>query len=74
MKNRTRVLMLGVMLTFVFGVGRGFAGETVVSGQQQAVHYVCTMCEGVVSDKPGNCPHCGMKLVPVDEKGNAAVK
>jgi P-type Cu+ transporter len=25
--------------------------------------YFCTMCEGVVSDKPGDCPKCGMPLV-----------
>lgn len=24
--------------------------------------YVCPMCEGVESDKPGNCPKCGMAL------------
>lgn len=24
--------------------------------------YVCPMCEGVESDKPGNCPKCGMDL------------
>lgn len=25
--------------------------------------YVCTMCDGVTSDKPGKCPKCGMNLV-----------
>ncbi|MEO7412710.1 MAG: heavy metal-binding domain-containing protein, partial [Opitutaceae bacterium] len=24
--------------------------------------YYCPMCEGVVSDKPGDCPKCGMAL------------
>src|SRR5581483_12362346 len=24
--------------------------------------YFCPMCEGVVSDKPGDCPKCGMAL------------
>ncbi|MCB1279500.1 copper-translocating P-type ATPase [Prosthecobacter sp.] len=24
--------------------------------------YICPMCEGVGSDKPGACPHCGMAL------------
>ncbi len=27
--------------------------------------YVCPMCEGVESDKPGNCPKCGMDLEPM---------
>ena len=26
--------------------------------------YTCTMHPEVVSDKPGNCPKCGMALVP----------
>ena len=24
--------------------------------------YICPMCEGVESDKPGACPKCGMEL------------
>ena len=28
-----------------------------------AAKYYCPMCEGVVSDKPGDCPKCGMALV-----------
>ena len=31
---------------------------------QKASKYVCPMCEGVESDKPGNCPKCGMALEP----------
>src|ERR1700733_8057462 len=28
----------------------------------KSAQYFCPMCEGVVSDKPGACPHCGMAL------------
>jgi hypothetical protein len=31
-----------------------------------AVTYTCPMHPEVVSDKPGRCPKCGMKLVPKD--------
>jgi hypothetical protein len=31
---------------------------------QPAVVYTCPMHPEVLSDKPGNCPKCGMKLVP----------
>jgi len=30
--------------------------------------YTCPMHPEVVIDHPGNCPKCGMKLVPVAEK------
>jgi hypothetical protein len=29
-----------------------------------ATSYTCPMHPGVVSDEPGHCPHCGMKLLP----------
>src|SRR5581483_12054269 len=30
--------------------------------------YTCPMHPEVISDKPGNCPKCGITLVPVKEK------
>jgi len=30
--------------------------------RQPAKKYFCPMCEGVASDTPGSCPHCGMAL------------
>lgn len=30
---------------------------------EAGVKYVCPMCKGVESDKPGKCPKCGMDLV-----------
>ena len=32
---------------------------------QQPNKYFCPMCEGVESEKPGDCPKCGMALQPV---------
>ena len=32
--------------------------------RHEASKYICPMCEGVESDKPGNCPKCGMALEP----------
>ena len=30
--------------------------------------YTCPMHPEVITDHPGNCPKCGMKLVPMKEK------
>jgi heavy metal-binding protein len=38
------------------------AAETGESSQS-GVRYTCPMHPEVVSDTPGRCPHCGMKLV-----------
>ena len=36
--------------------------------QEQTQKYTCTMHPEVITDHPGNCPKCGMKLVPLKEK------
>lgn len=36
--------------------------ESAPARQPGSGKYVCPMCEGVESDKPGNCPKCGMAL------------
>jgi hypothetical protein len=33
-------------------------------GKQEAAVYTCPMHPEVISDRPGRCPKCGMKLVP----------
>jgi FtsP/CotA-like multicopper oxidase with cupredoxin domain len=36
------------------------------------VQYVCPMHPEVVSDEPGHCPHCEMKLLPAEVVGESA--
>tara|TARA_R110002051_G_scaffold7035_3_gene33032 strand:+ start:7046 stop:9070 length:2025 start_codon:yes stop_codon:yes gene_type:complete len=38
------------------------------SAADASAQYTCPMHPEVVSDEPGNCPKCGMFLVPVDAK------
>jgi hypothetical protein len=49
--------------------GSGAAGEHEYEQQHnQNQKYTCVMHPEVITDYPGNCPKCGMKLVPVAEK------
>ncbi|WP_339880758.1 vitamin K epoxide reductase family protein [uncultured Algoriphagus sp.] len=36
--------------------------------KKQGTQYTCTMHPEIISDKPGKCPKCGMKLVPKGEE------
>ncbi|MHB0968156.1 MAG: efflux RND transporter periplasmic adaptor subunit [Thermoanaerobaculia bacterium] len=77
--NRTKVLVTIGLITALVAIGaitilstRSEQSETA----EEAIYY-CPMHPSVVSDKPGNCPICGMKLVlrkntPDDPAANAA--
>ena len=63
------LLILGAGGTLLLaGCGRNDAG----SAAGKIAKYHCPMHPAVVSDKPGDCPICGMKLVPMDEEKKAA--
>ena len=36
--------------------------------EEQLTTYTCTMHPEIHSDKPGNCPKCGMKLIKKKDK------
>ena len=43
------------------------AGVPEPSGRDRKTMYNCAMHPQYISDRPGNCPICGMKLVPMDK-------
>jgi hypothetical protein len=46
----------------------GTASSDAAGEQEKVQKYTCLMHPEVVTDHPGNCPKCGMKLVPVAER------
>lgn len=56
-------------------VGRENDGEIAMPfsapSLQSRVEYTCPMHPEIVSDQPGNCPKCGMTLVPRETEGEA---
>jgi Cu(I)/Ag(I) efflux system membrane fusion protein len=43
-------------------------------GVAPAVRYQCPMHPSYTADKPGDCPICGMRLVPVEARGDKKVE
>lgn len=43
--------------------------STGTTGSQASVLYTCSMHPQVVKTEPGNCPICGMTLVPKNSNG-----
>ncbi len=54
---KTLIIVLSVAITTL--IFAGCTGRTAITKG----HYTCSMHPQVVSDKPGNCPICGMELV-----------
>jgi len=43
------------------------ASTSDTSKMMSSVKYTCTMHPEVISDTPGHCPKCGMKMVPIKD-------
>jgi RND family efflux transporter MFP subunit len=76
MKNTKRKIALGLTLLTLSLVVIGCLGKSKVSSSdasfqkteaQKKVMYHCPMHPSYISDKPGDCPICGMKLVPIND-------
>jgi membrane fusion protein, copper/silver efflux system len=76
-KRTLTVLVLCVLATLgaVWWHWHGPAGESLPPSYGSAARkqkYQCAMHPQIVSDTPGNCPICGMKLQPVEDEPTAA--
>ncbi|MCO5725382.1 efflux RND transporter periplasmic adaptor subunit [Robiginitalea marina] len=65
-------LVAGLLAGYlIFGNGSGGAGEvhTHEEGQALATQWTCSMHPQILQPEPGDCPICGMDLIPVDQAG-----
>ncbi len=58
------LLAAGGLLAVVIGCAK--SSRPPAAADSSAVKYHCPMHPSIVSDKPGSCPICGMKLVPIN--------
>ena len=67
MKNSILTLVLVASLVFAISACSNSTQKStaVESTNAKTEIYTCTMHQEVRSDKPGDCPKCGMKLVPL---------
>lgn len=54
------------------GVASNPAGTGQAGSGEQTARYHCPMHPNYVSDRPGDCPICGMRLVPIEEPATHA--
>src|SRR5947208_9113461 len=69
MQKRILILIITFALAISVGAQTGPTdGNRAGSEHEQRQTYTCLMHPEVVTNHPGNCPKCGMKLVPMTEQ------
>jgi Cu(I)/Ag(I) efflux system membrane fusion protein len=72
MKNKFSALLLfGLLLGAVLALAGCNKSEPATKGEAK---YFCPMHPSYTSDRPGDCPICGMKLVPIKSKTTAGAE
>jgi membrane fusion protein, copper/silver efflux system len=59
------VFVIAVFLAGVWYGARNHEGVSSTPAKRAILHYNCPMHPQYISDRPGDCPSCGMRLVPV---------
>jgi len=69
MRTKLFLLTIPLLLWALLGAGCGDANH---DGHAKAQKYHCPMHPTYISDKPGDCPICNMKLVPIKDEPTVA--
>jgi len=67
------IILAGMCLFAAIMIVSYFGAATREHSAKAAVEYNCPMHPTYVSKQPGDCPICGMSLVPMSKQGSAAV-
>lgn len=65
---RVRILVLALLLIVSFALAIAACGPN----SSAKIQYHCPMHPTYISDKPGDCPICGMRLVPIESSPTPA--
>jgi membrane fusion protein, copper/silver efflux system len=70
-----RILLISAIVIVVFLSGIWLGGKkgelaNQASNAAAVARYTCPMHPQYIVDKPGDCPSCGMRLVPMDDKAD----
>ena len=78
-RRNLRALAALAVLVLLLGLAAGCGSKTPSTGAtgagasaKAATKYQCPMHPNIIRDKPGDCPICGMKLVPIDTAKTAS--
>ena len=63
--------VIALSLAFAFATISCNNADKTKTEKTTASVYTCPMHPEITSDKPGNCPKCGMELVPQEEAATA---
>ena len=66
------LLAIGMLSLGMFSAGCSRTARSGKTGSQRQQQFHCPMHPTYVSDRPGDCPICGMKLVPIEAKESSA--
>lgn len=66
------VLAAGLGLGYIFFSGDSSSDKTETTTAEKDQVYTCSMHPQVRKHEPGDCPICGMELIPVDQSGDSS--